>query len=60
MKQTNEAINDKIILTIKQFKKEYPDKDVKELPIEFINIYKSDKKPQQQPINSLDYTEEED
>ena len=44
MRQIDDAINEKFMLIIKQFKKDYPDKDLKELPIESVNIYKVDKK----------------
>lgn len=58
MKQIDDAINEKFVMEVKRFKKENPEKDIKDLPIENLNIYKSDKKPASQ--NPLDFSEEED
>ena len=44
MKQIDDAINEKFLLVIKQFKKENPEKDIKELPLESISIYRIDRK----------------
>ena len=44
MKQIDDAINEKFLHVIKQFKKENPEKDLKELPLESVNIYRIDRK----------------
>lgn len=60
MNQIDDAINEKFIMLIKQFKKENPLKDIQDLPLESINIYRIDKKNFQSSGNLLEYSEEED